>query len=95
MKKVKCVRAVKVFREDYEPGKEYEVEDELADRLLRYTVQVGPSHHKAFILASDAKKEVAKKTAKKATKKTAKKATNKKTAKKSASSKGPAHPLSM
>lgn len=83
MKKVKCIRPDKVFREDYEPGKVYEVEDDLAERLLKRTTQLGGSMHHTFSADVEEKKAPAGGD-KKAAKKTAKKATKKKTAKKKA-----------
>ncbi len=84
MKKVKCVRAVKVFRVDYEPGKVYEVDEELGARLLKHQTQVGASAFKCFALAVEGgEKKAAKKTATKSTKKsTSTKSTKKKSTKK-------------
>lgn len=91
MQKVKCVRAVKVFRVDYEPDKVYEVDDELAARLLKHVTQIGPSNHRCFVAADGEKKTASKK----ATRKTAKKATKKKAkrTKKSTKRSGPKSPM--
>lgn len=93
MQKVRCVRAVKIFRVDYEPDKMYEVEDELAARLLKHTTQIGPSNHRCFVSAHGEKKTARKKTAKKATKKAAGKKTGAKRTKKKST--GPATPLTV